>query len=164
MLVIFAWAGTSAAASAQAAIAGSVRDSFDAPIPGVVVEASSPALIEKTRTAITNGNGRYRIEDLRPGIYTVTFTRDGWRPYHQQSVELTGSFTATVNAELTVGGLSEIVTVSGASPLVDVHSAKREVSLTGDIVKSIPTARSYNALLVLIPGVVTSSNDTVTGT
>ncbi|MGH9147021.1 MAG: carboxypeptidase regulatory-like domain-containing protein [Vicinamibacterales bacterium] len=164
LLIFVSLAGVPATASAQAAIAGSVRDSFDAPIPGVVAEASSPALIEKTRTAITNGSGRYRIEDLRPGLYTVTFTRNGWRPYQQQNVELTGSLTATINVELTIGGLTEIVTVTGASPLVDVYSAKREVSLTGEIVKSIPTARSYNALLVLVPGVVTSSNDTVTGT
>jgi hypothetical protein len=163
LLVMFAWAGTSAAAFAQPAIAGSVRDSFGAPIPGVIVQASSPALIEKTRTAVTDGNGRYRIEDLRPGVYTVRFTLEGWRPSRLDGVELTGSFTATADTTLAMGPLTDEVTVIGEVPVVDVHTAKHEVTLTGEIIRSIPTVRSYNALLALVPGVVTSSNDTVTG-
>ena len=106
---------------------------------------------------------RYRIEELRPGTYQVTFTLGGWNP-HQQRVELTGSLTATVNARLGIAGLTATVTVTGYSSTIDVQNVKREVTLTGDLVKSIPTVRSYNALLVLIPGVVTSVNDTVTGT
>ncbi len=106
-LLILAWmAAPPTAAFAQAAIAGSVRDASGASLPGVSVEASSPALIEKTRTAVTDGTGRYRIEDLRPGIYAVTFTLQGWSPYRREGVELTGSFTATVNAALAVGPLS----------------------------------------------------------
>ena len=88
----------------------------------------------------------------------------GWSPYQQEGVELTGSFTATVNAELAVGPLTETITVTGEVPVVDVHSAKREVTLSGEVVRSIPTVRSYNALLALVPGVVTNFNDTVTGT
>ena len=163
-LLILAWmAASPAAAFAQAAIAGSVRDASGASLPGVSVEASSPALIEKTRTAVADGTGRYRIEDLRPGIYAVTFTLQGWSPYRREGVELTGSFTATVNAALAVGPLRETITVTGEVPVVDVHSAKREVTLNGEVVRSIPTVRSYNALLALVPGVVTSVNDTVTG-
>ena len=163
-LLILAWmAALPTAAFAQAAIAGSVRDASGASLPGVSVEASSPALIEKTRTAVTDGTGRYRIEDLRPGIYAVTFTLQGWSPYRREGVELTGSFTATVDAALAVGPLSETITVTGEVPVVDVHSAKREVTLSGEVVRSIPTVRSYNALLALVPGVVTSVNDTVTG-
>ena len=113
---------------------------------------------------VTDGTGRYRIEDLRPGIYTVQLHAQGLEPVPADGVELTGSFTATVNAELAVGPLTETVTVTGRVPVVDVHSAKHEVTLSGDIVRTIPTVRSYNALLVLVPGVVTSVNDTVTGT
>ena len=82
---------------AQAAIVGTVTDSFGTPIDGVTIEASGPELIEKIRTAATDGTGRYRIENLRPGIYTVTFRLDGWSPLQRQAIELTGSFTATVD-------------------------------------------------------------------
>ena len=163
LLAILAWAGTSAAAFAQAAIAGSVKDSSGAALPGVTVEASSPALIEKTRTAVTDGHGRYRIEDLRPGVYTVRFTLKGWRPSQLEGVELTGSFTATADTTLAIGPLTDTVTVIGEGSAVDVYTAKHEVTLSGEIIRSIPTVRSYNALLALVPGVVTSSNDTVTG-
>jgi len=165
MLVILAFmASGSSAAYAQAAIAGTVRDSSGAPLADVVVEASSTALIEKTRTAISDDAGRYRIEDLRPGVYQVTFTRDGWRPYQHKGLELMGSITATVNAQLAIGTFSETVTITSEPPTIDVHGTGREVVLSGDLVKSIPTIRSYNALLVLIPGVVTNANDTVTST
>ena len=120
-------------------------------VAGVVVEASSAALIEKTRTTVTDGAGRYRIEDLGPGTYQVRFTLQGWKPYQHEGVELTGSFTAIVNAELAVGSMTETITVIGETPVIDVHSAAREVTLSGDLVRSIPTVRSYNALIALIP-------------
>ena len=105
-LLLLVWlAGIPSAAFAQAAIAGAVTDPSGAPIRGVLVEASSPALIEKTRAAITDGSGRYRIEDLRPGTYRVSFALEGWRPYRQDDVELTGSLTTTVDAELLLGPL-----------------------------------------------------------
>ena len=96
-----------AVASPQAIIAGSVRDPSGAVLPGVVVEAASPALIEKVRTAVTDGTGQYRIEDLRPGTYAVTFTLQGFSTFRRPGVELSGSFTATINAELTVGAITE---------------------------------------------------------
>ena len=164
LLLLVLLAGIPRAAFAQAAIAGSVTDPSDTPIPGVIVEASSPALIEKARTAVTDGSGQYRIEDLRPGVYRVSFTLVGWRPYQQDDVELRGSLTTSVNAKLLLGPVTDSITVTGKVPVVDVHSVKHEVSLTGEVVKSIPTVRSYNALLVLVPGVVTNVNDTVTGT
>ena len=148
---------------AQAAITGSVKDSTGAPLSGVLVEASSVLLIEKARTAITNEAGRYRIEDLRPGIYLVRFTLAGWRPYQLDGVELTGSFTAIVDAQLTVGALTETITVAAEPPVVDVQGVKRGVTVAGDVVRSLPTARGYNALLVVVPGVVTNNNDTVMG-
>jgi Carboxypeptidase regulatory-like domain len=148
----------------QAAITGLVTDSSGTPVAGVLVEASSTALIEKTRTAATDGAGRYRVEDLPPGTYQVTFIGQGWAPYRQEGIELSGSFTATANAALILGGVAETIEVSGEFPAVDIHSATRELTLTDKIVKSIPTVRSYNALLVVVPGVVTTTNDTVTGT
>jgi hypothetical protein len=152
------------AAFAQAVIAGTVKDPSGAVLPGVVVEAASPALIEKVRTVVTSGTGQYRVEDLRPGVYTVTFTLQGFSTFRREGVELTGSFTATINADLMVGALAETVTVSGETPVVDVQSARREVTLSSDAIKAIPSVRSYNALVVVVPGVVTNLNDTVTGT
>jgi hypothetical protein len=149
---------------AQAAITGSVTDPSGAPMEGVTVEASSPALIEKTRRTATDGGGRYRIEDLRPGTYRVRFTLEGWSPYQRDGVELTGSITAPVDAVLALGPLQESVSVAGEIPAVDVHGAEREVTLSGDLVRLIPTVRTYNALLSLVPGVVTNFNDTVTST
>jgi hypothetical protein len=149
---------------AQATIVGTVTDSFGAPISGVIVEAGSPELIERIRTVATDTVGRYRIENLRPGVYTVTFRLAGWSPHQREGIELTGAFTATVDAQLAIGRLTDLVTVSGVTPMVDVHSAQREVTLSGDVVRTIPTVRSYLALIVLVPGVVTSGNDIVTGT
>jgi Carboxypeptidase regulatory-like domain len=164
--LIVAWVlmAMPATALAQAAITGSVKDSSGAPLPGVLVEVRSPALIEKTRVTLTDSVGRYRIEDLRPGSYQVRFRLGRWRPYEHDGVELAGSFTATVNAELAPDGLTESITVTANATPVDVYSAKREVTLPESVVRSIPTARSYNALLPVIPGVVTSVNDIVTGT
>jgi hypothetical protein len=149
---------------AQASITGSVTDPSGAPMPGVAVEASSPALIEKTRAGVTDTNGRYRIEDLRPGTYQVRFTLEGWSPYEREGVELSGSITAAVDAVMAVGALTEAISVIGEIPAVDVHTAEHEVTFNGDLVRSIPTVRTYNALLPLVPGVVINFNDTVTAT
>lgn len=165
LLLAFVWlAVCPIAASAQSALAGVVTDSSGAVVPAVTVDASSPALIEKSRTAVTDSSGRYRIGDLRPGVYVVTFTAPGMAPYRQEGVELSGSLTATVNAKLVVGSLREAVTVSGLVHPVDVYDAKRQVTLVADDIRSLPTVRSYNSLVTLVPGVVTSANDTVTGT
>ena len=152
------------AAAAQAVIAGTVRDTSGAILPGVTVEASSPALIEKTRTAVSDGTGQYRIEDLRPGTYTVNFTLAGFSNFRREGIELTGSFTATVNGEMKVGALEETVTVTGESPIVDVQSARRQTVISSDVLRSIPTVRSYNALVGVVPGIVTNTNDVATGT
>src|ERR1700680_4865474 len=148
---------------AQASITGVVRDASGAVLPGVTVEASSPALIEKVRAAVTDGSGQYRIENLRPGTYEVNFTLTGFRSCKREGIELTGSFVASVNADLQVGSVSESITVNGETPVVDVQSAKRQEVLTSDVVAAIPTGRSYNALMVLIPGVAVTSADVATG-
>jgi len=114
------------AASAQSSIAGVVKDTSGAVLPGVQVDVRSPALIEQVRSAITDSQGVFRVIDLRPGTYTVTFTLQGFSTFERSGVELPASFTATVNAEMKLGSLSETITVSGEAPLVDVHTADRK--------------------------------------
>src|SRR3982074_1418775 len=99
-------------AQAAASIAGTVRDTSGAVLPGVTVEAASPALIEKVRTVVTDGGGQYKIEELRPGTYVVTFTLPGFSTVKREGIELTTGFTATVNADMKVGSLQETITVS----------------------------------------------------
>jgi Carboxypeptidase regulatory-like domain len=146
-----------AAAFAQASIAGVVRDASGAALPGVTVEASSPALIERTRTSVSDGTGQYAIVDLRPGVFTVTFTLPGFVTVRRTGVELTGSFVATVNAELAVRGLAETVRVKAGIPSIDVQSTRQQASMTSEIVSSVPTGRSLVNLGVLIPGMTTVS-------
>jgi hypothetical protein len=150
-------------AFSQAAVAGVVRDTSGAVLPGVSVEATSPVLIEKARTVVTDGSGQYRIVDLEPGTYTVTFTLPGFTTIRREGIELTGSFVATVNAELRVGAVAETVVVSGESPIVDVQSSQRTAVLTNETINAIPTAGSYNALLVLVPGLLGGQQDVSTG-
>src|SRR5262252_4476223 len=143
------------AARAQATITGIVKDSSGAVLPGVTVEAASPTLIERVRTATTDGAGQYRIVNLLPGTYTVTFTLTGFGTMKRADIELTGSFTATVNADLKVGGVEESITVSGETPIVDTQSVRRQTTLSGELLTSVPTARSWAATALLIPGIVT---------
>ncbi len=152
-----------AAAFAQATIAGTVRDSSGAVLPGVTVEVSSPALIEKVRTAVTDSTGQYRVEDLRPGTYAVTFTLAGFSTLKREGVELSGVFTATINADLKVGAVAETITVTGETPIVDVQSARREMTVNNDVVRAIPNTRNYNSMVFLVPGVTTNVNDVTTG-
>src|SRR5437867_4172231 len=105
--------------SAQA-ISGTVTDTSGSVLPGVTVEARSPALIEQIRTVFTNGAGQYQIVDLRPGTYSVTFTLPGFSTVLREGIELTSGFTATVDIQLRVGAVTETITVTGATPLVDV--------------------------------------------
>ena len=140
-------------ASAQATISGLVKDASGAVLPGVTVEASSPALIEKTRTAVTDGTGQYAIENLRPGTYSVKFTLAGFAPVEREGVELSGSFTARINADLRVGGLEETIKVTGETPVVDVQSTQQERVLDREILDALPNAGLRTALGVLIPSV-----------
>ena len=146
----------SEAAFAQSSITGVVRDTSGAVLPGVTVEAASDVLIEKVRSAVTDGGGQYRIVDLRPGVYRVTFTLTGFNTLVREGVELSGDFVATVNADLPVGGLEETITVTGQSPTVDVQSARRQRTLDSELLQSIPTARGYAGIMVLIPSMIVS--------
>ena len=118
ILVVFSLVVVPSTAFAQASIVGTARDASGAVLPGVTVEASSPALIEKTRSVVTNGVGQYSIQDLRPGTYTVSFTLPGFSTVRRDGIELAGSFIATINGDLRVGGVTETVTVSGEAPVV----------------------------------------------
>jgi hypothetical protein len=144
---------------AQSAIAGVVRDSSGALLPGVTVEAASPALIEKTRTVVSDERGAYTIVDLRGGTYTVTFTLQGFTAFKREGLELPSSFTATVNAELRVGALEETITVTGASPVVDTQSTAKSVTLNRAVLDSIPTGRTAQTAAALVPGVVMGTPD-----
>jgi hypothetical protein len=141
-----------AAAMAQSAIAGVVKDTTGAVMPGVTVEAASPALIEKVRSVVTDGQGQYKVVDLRPGVYTITFTLPGFNTIKREAVELPTNFTATINAELRVGALEETVTVSGLSPVVDVQNAVQQTVLTRQVLDAVPTGRSIPTLGALLSG------------
>ena len=158
-LVILVLALVPAAALAQSSIAGVARDTSGAVLPGVTVEAASDALIEKVRSTTTDGSGQYRIVDLRPGTYTLTFTLSGFRVYRRETLELPNDFVATVNADMQVGALEETITVQGESPVVDVQSAKRQQTLDSDLIQAIPTARSYSGIVRLIPSMTGGNND-----
>ena len=150
-------------AFAQASIRGVVKDSSGAVLPGVTVEASSPALIEKTRSAVTDGAGQYAIEDLRPGTYAVSYSLSGFTTIRREGVELTGTFVATLNVDLKVGNVAETITVSGETPVVDVVSAKQQATVSNDTIAAIPTARLYHSIAALIPGVSVSGTQDVGG-
>ncbi len=164
VLALLALVALPSAAFAQASIAGVVRDASGAVLPGVTVEASSPALIEKTRSVLSDANGQYKIVDLRPGTYSVVFTLVGFNTFKRDGIELTGSFTATVNGDLRVGGIEETVTVSGESPIVDVQSATHERVLGKDVIDAIPTSNTHFSVATLIPAVQSSNTADVGGT
>jgi hypothetical protein len=151
-----------ATARAQGSISGVVKDSSGAVLPGVTVEAASPALIEKVRSVSTDGAGQYTIVDLRPGVYTVTFSLTGFSTVRREGIELSGSFTATVNADLRVGALEETITVSGAAPVVDVQSVGEQKVMSREIIDSIPTSRGQYSIASMIVG-VTSNNPSDVG-
>jgi carboxypeptidase family protein len=134
-----------AGASAQSSITGLVKDTSGGVLPGVAVEASSPALIERARTVVTDAQGRYAIVDLRPGPYKVTFTLQGFKTVIQPAVDLPSNFTATVNADMSIGALEESVTVAGDSPTVDVQNAQRTTVLSRDLLDAVPVPRMYQA-------------------
>ena len=137
---------------AQAAITGVVKDVSGAVLPGVMVEAASPVLIEKVRSVVTDATGQYRVVDLRPGTYSVTFALPGFKTVRRDGIELSGTFVATVSADLAVGALDETITVSGQSPIVDVQSVRVQQTMKSDVIAAIPSSRNAAGLQSLIPG------------
>ncbi len=148
-----------AAAYSQSTISGGVSDESGAILPGVNVEASSPALIEKVRSVITDGQGQFNIVDLRPGVYTVTFSLSGFRTVVRENLELPANFVATVNVALAVGGIEEAITVSGGAPLVDVQSTQKTAQLPRTVLDAVPTGRTFAAQGALVPGVRVSESN-----
>jgi len=149
-----------AKAQTQASIAGIARDSSGAVLPGVVVEASSPSLIEKVRSAVTDDRGQYRIEALVPDIYSVTFTLPGFSTVRRVGIELAGSFSAQVNAEMAVGVVEETITVSGESPVVDVQNTVQQRVIDRQVIDTIPLSSNvYNMAGATIPGLSSQQPD-----
>ena len=158
-VLAFALLPLTAAAQSTGAIAGIVRDASGGVLPGVTVEASSPALIEGVRAGVTDGSGNYQVVALRPGTYTVTFTLAGFSTVVHEGIELTTGFTANVNADMPVGGVEETITVTGASPVVDIQNSLDQAVLDSDMLWSVPTghknAYTFGALTI---GVVMGSS------
>ena len=145
----------SGTASAQVgSIAGSVTDSTGGVLPGVTVEAASPALIEGSRIGVTDGQGIYRVVDLRPGTYTVTFSLLGFSTVIREELELNAGVTLNVVVSLVVGSIEETITVTGATPVVDVQSTRVQTTLTSEVLKAVPTSSNFQGLAKLTLGVV----------
>jgi Carboxypeptidase regulatory-like domain len=141
-----------AAVFAQSSITGVVRDTSGGVLPGVTVEASSPALIEGSKSAVTDANGIYRVVDLRPGPYVVTFSLQGFNTLKREGIQLPAEFTATVNAELSVGTLQETVTVTGEAPVVDIRSSGTQMQVERDTLEALPGTGRLALLNTLLPG------------
>ena len=147
-----------AQAQTSGTIAGVIKDTSGAVLPGATVEASSPALIEKVRSAVTDGTGNYKIVDLRPGVYTVTVTMPGFGSYKREALALSAGVTANVSADLKVGGLEETVTVTGATPIVDIQSARTQNVMTSETLDSLPSgSRNLMAFAAMTLGAMPSS-------
>src|ERR1043166_241976 len=142
-----------AAFAQQGQIAGSVRDTSDALMPGVTVEGTSPALIERVRMTISDSSGAYRITNLRGVAYKVSFSLSVFKKEEREYIVLTSGFTATVNATMAVGQLTETVVVSGVTPTVDIQNSREVISFPGDQIRNMPTSRNVNSLLELTPGI-----------
>jgi hypothetical protein len=141
-----------------ATVTGVVKDASGAVLPGVTVEAASPALIEKVRTTVSDASGQYRILELRPGIYTITYTLAGFTTLRREGIELTTNFTATLNVDLRVGAVAETVTVTGETPLIDVKGVTREQVISKAMLDALPTSKSMGGLIALVPGAVSPAN------
>ena len=158
LLVLLLLPAAASAQTTQAAITGVAKDASGGVLPGVTVEVASPALIEKVRSVVTDDTGQYRVVELRPGTYSVTFTLPGFSTVKREGIELTGSFVATVNGDLKVGALEETITVTGETPIVDVQSAKVQQTVSNDIIRAIPSSRSAGGIQALIPGMSTGGD------
>ncbi|MGH9385859.1 MAG: carboxypeptidase regulatory-like domain-containing protein, partial [Vicinamibacterales bacterium] len=150
---------TTVAYAQSSGIAGVVRDSSGAVLPGVTVEAASPALIERARVVVTDSQGRYNIVDLRPGTYSVTFTLTGFSTVKREEILLSAAFTANVNAELKVGALEETITVTGESPIVDTQNVIKRQIVDRDVIQAMPTSKNWSTLGVMTVGVFSNQND-----
>lgn len=145
-------------AFAQATITGTVRDTSGGVLPGVTVEATSPAIQGTSRSAVSDGAGIYRIIDLPPGLYSVTATLQGFSTVQRGSIQVAGAGTITIPVEMRVGALQETITVTSETPVVDVQSVRRETVLDAAIVAAIPATRTVGSLLNTMPGLTVDNN------
>ena len=152
-LAVIAFLGAGAGLARAQSLAGTVKDTSGAVLPGVTVEASSPALITKVRTGVSDELGQYRIPDLPPGTYRVSFTLTGFATVVREGVELSGGGVMNIGAEMKVGSVSESVTVTGESPVVDIQTTRQQTVINGDIVRSLPASRSYGNYIAAIPAI-----------
>lgn len=157
LLIVFVWgllvSTTAWAQQAPSGIVGVARDESGGVLPGVTVEAASPALIEKVRTAVTDGDGRFNITDLRPGAYVITFSLEGFNTFKREGITLTAGFTATINADMKVGALAETITVTGAAPLVDTSNVRQQKVVSAELLEALPTgSKAIQNLVTLTPG------------
>jgi hypothetical protein len=142
-----------AVAMAQS-LTGVVRDGSGAVLPGVTVEAASPALIEKVRSVVSDGSGQYRLENLAPGAYSVTYTLPGFTTVKRDGVQISTGVTVTLNTDLRVSGVEETITVTGETPVVDVQNSTRvQRVLSDEIVSALPASRGYGNLLATVSGI-----------
>ena len=151
--------GLPAMAMAQSAIAGVVKDTSGSVLPGVTVEAASPALIEQSRSVVTDEQGRYNIVNLRPGRYKVSFSLSGFSTAVRDGIDLPSNVTLPIDGELKVGALEETITVSGATPTVDIQNAQRTQVLSRDLIDALPITRNSMSIGAVVPGVKLSRPD-----
>jgi hypothetical protein len=159
MVAMLAALAPGAAFAQSSSITGVVTDASGAVLPGVTVEASSPALIEGTRTVFTDTSGRYAVVELRPGTFTITFSLPGFTTVKREGIELSAGFSANVNAQLKVGGIEETITVSGATPVVDVQNVVKQNLISKQVIDTIPTGKSWSQLGMLTVAVTSSTAD-----
>ena len=153
-VLLVSWLALLPASAYAQSIAGVVKDASGGVLPGVTVEASSPVLIEKTRSAVTDTTGQYRIADLLPGTYSVSFTLSGFATLKRDGVDVIGTGTTTISENLRVGNVSETITVTGETPVVDIQtSTKKQVTLSAAVLQEIPVSRGYGNLLATVPGI-----------
>src|SRR5262249_29154129 len=161
-VAVVVWGPSAVSAqTGSSAIAGVVKDATGAVLPGVTVEAASPALIEKVRSAVTDDRGDYKIVDLRPGTYSVTFTLTGFSTVKREGIELVSGFTATVNGDMKVGSVSETITVTGATPVVDIQNSRAQQVLRTEVLEALPSGqRDLTQIVSLTLGATPSSGAT----
>ena len=150
---------SAAGAQVLGTVAGNVKDASGAVLPGVTVEVASPALIEKVRTAVSDGNGQYRVVNLPPGLYSVTFSLPGFSTVKRDALEVSVNFTSTVDAEMKVGSVEETITVTGESPIVDIQSAATTRMVTAETFKELPSGGSWIQMAALVPAIRASNTD-----
>src|SRR5437762_12832778 len=145
-------------ASTTGSINGKVVDSSQAVLPGVTVTVASPSLMG-VQTAVTDGGGNYRFPALPPGTYTVTFELPGFNTLKRENIQIAMGFTAAVNVELAVASLTETVTVTGDSPVIDTSATRVQQNFKLEALQEIPNARDLWSLLAVTPGVGMSRID-----